>query len=64
MFYPHEPLKPTSTRENTDFHVQLQTLSLAILGGKMPILSLRLHLLGFPCGTVVKNPPANAGDTG
>ena len=22
------------------------------------------HTLGFPGGTVVKNPPANAGDTG
>ena len=25
---------------------------------------LRRHLGGFPGGTVVKNPPANAGDTG
>ena len=22
------------------------------------------HMMGFPGGTVVKNPPANAGDTG
>ena len=25
---------------------------------------LRIHLLGLPSGTVVKNLPANAGDTG
>ena len=25
---------------------------------------LKMVLLGFPGGTVVKNPPANAGDTG
>ena len=25
---------------------------------------LRIHLLGFPGGAVVKNPPASAGDTG
>ena len=45
---------------------------------KIPLLQLRVHMLqlrslhaatntqcrGFPCGTVVKNPPANAGDMG
>ena len=27
-------------------------------------LQLKLMILGFPGGAVVKNPPANAGDTG
>ena len=26
--------------------------------------ALKSHLLGFPGGTMVKNPPANAGDRG
>ena len=25
---------------------------------------MRLRVLGFPCGLVVKNPPANTGDAG
>ena len=28
------------------------------------ILRLKIQFLGFPGGTGVKNPPANAGDTG
>ena len=27
-------------------------------------IALYLKMWGFPCGTVVKNMPANAGDTG
>ena len=27
-------------------------------------ISIKMHGLDFPGGTVVKNPPANAGDTG
>ena len=30
---------------------------------KMGVKDLKTHALGFPGGTVVKNPPANAGDT-
>ena len=30
------------------------------MGSKIPVLSMR----GFPGGSVVKNPPANAGDPG
>ena len=30
----------------------------------MVVQWLRIHLLGFPGGAVVENPPANAGDTG
>ena len=33
-------------------------------GGNGAISSIKTGLLGFPGSTVVKNPPANAGDTG
>ena len=34
------------------------------VGPSLEIGSLQMELMGFPGGPVVKNPPANAGDTG
>ena len=34
------------------------------LGEKKKFLNLKLYILDFSGGSMVKNPPANAGDTG
>ena len=42
----------------------LSFLSLCRICVKSYLLTLKNTVLDFPGGTVVKNPPANAGDTG
>ena len=57
--------KPTS--QKSSFGACVQRTSLGISFVKMCGLILRdgkIPALGFPGGAVVKNPPANAGDTG
>ena len=55
---------PELQRFPQNIEILLQTFKIFSLGTSLVAQWLRIHLPGFPGGTVVENLPANAGDTG